>query len=324
MLRRILRNTKLQGTWRPGQFNQPTLGHLPRCNKWPCSIPIVSLTSMLDDSTGSLRRWWDQELPDASRVATSGRWTQPVGLVAPASISGGTLGIVGAAVDYRYRWLWRTEDCRDSVALLGARDLLGASAELRIGMAADRLLQDHSGSDRFGANDVLDRLSVVFARFESVYRSGLSPDPSSGISDGAELHEMLVAQRADIVSEVKVLTDSLTRLLSGSGTATLVANPVFSGSSLVGGADADFILDSTLIELKTTKNASVPANDLRQLVSYALLDLVDDYSIRRVALAYPRRPQLLEWDLEELLRRLGSTRTRLELSQSLERALRAA
>ncbi len=279
---------------------------------------------MLDASTGALRRWWDQELPDASRVATSARWSQPVGLVPPAAISGGTLGIVGAAVDYRYRWLWQTEDCGDSVALLGARELFGASAELRIGMAADQLLRNHSGSDRPDADEALNRLSVVFARLESIYRSGLSPDPSSGISDGAELDEMLAAQRLDIVSEVKILTKSLSSLLPGSGTAALVANPVFAGSRLVGGADADFILDSTLIELKTTKSPSVPANDLRQLVSYALLDLADEFAVRRVALAYPRRPQLLEWDLDELLRHLGSIRTRSELSQSLERALRAA
>ena len=96
---------------------------------------------------------------------------------------------------------------------------------------------------------------------------------------------------------------------------------MFNQSSLVDGADADFVIDSTLIELKSTRRPSMDSNELRQLVTYALLDDIDEHQIRSVALFYIRRPQYLKWDLNYLLATAGATKTRDELTASLIRCL---
>lgn len=52
----------------------------------------------------------------------------------------------------------------------------------------------------------------------------------------------------------------------------LLLNPTFGeGSRVVGGADADLVLDGTVIELKVLSQLTVPAEAVRQLVGYALL-----------------------------------------------------
>lgn len=43
-------------------------------------------------------------------------------------------------------------------------------------------------------------------------------------------------------------------------------------SSLIGSADADFLVDGCLVEVKTTKRPASRREDLYQLLGYALLD----------------------------------------------------
>lgn len=54
-----------------------------------------------------------------------------------------------------------------------------------------------------------------------------------------------------------------------------IANPTFGeGSALVGGADADFIVDNTLIDIKSSKHLKLARKDLSQLIGYHLLALI--------------------------------------------------
>ncbi len=56
----------------------------------------------------------------------------------------------------------------------------------------------------------------------------------------------------------------------------LILNPVFGeASSLVGGADADIILDDILIDIKVTKELKITRNYYNQLISYYLLHLIE-------------------------------------------------
>jgi hypothetical protein len=55
-----------------------------------------------------------------------------------------------------------------------------------------------------------------------------------------------------------------------------ILNPTFNDASmLVGGADADIILDSTIIDIKTTKDLRLERRDLYQLLGYYLLLRLD-------------------------------------------------
>ena len=48
-------------------------------------------------------------------------------------------------------------------------------------------------------------------------------------------------------------------------------NPVFNRSLILGGADADLIIDDMLLEIKTTQSNSIPTIDFNQVLAYALL-----------------------------------------------------
>ncbi len=87
-----------------------------------------------------------------------------------------------------------------------------------------------------------------------------------------------------------------------------ILNPTFGeGSRLVEGADADVILDGTLIELKTVKQCRVRAQDLDQLVGYYLLtqiggvDGVGELEIQGFGLYFPRHGYLLTAPIPEVL-----------------------
>jgi len=56
-----------------------------------------------------------------------------------------------------------------------------------------------------------------------------------------------------------------------------ILNPTFvKSSALVGGADADLIIDNKLIDIKTTKNLAIKREDLNQIIGYYFLSLIED------------------------------------------------
>ena len=95
--------------------------------------------------------------------------------------------------------------------------------------------------------DSLLRSILMLARLDPVYRTGrlfddISEAEYAGIDDDmADLRKLLaVADSSDLFKPKN----------------SVYLNPEFgSGSALVGGADADMILDGTLIDIKTTKSA---------------------------------------------------------------------
>ena len=84
-------------------------------------------------------------------------------------------------------------------------------------------------------------------------------------------------------------------------------NPTFGkGSAMVGGADADMILDDTLIEIKVTKHLKLEREHLNQLIGYYILALVGGInkvhqgsSIKRVGIYFARHGLLWTISLSE-------------------------
>jgi hypothetical protein len=55
----------------------------------------------------------------------------------------------------------------------------------------------------------------------------------------------------------------------------IILNPTFGkGSKLVGGADADLIIDNTLVDIKTTKEQKITRPIFNQLIGYYLIYLI--------------------------------------------------
>jgi hypothetical protein len=85
-------------------------------------------------------------------------------------------------------------------------------------------------------------------------------------------------------------------------------NPVFgTGSKLVGGADADLIIDDTLIDIKVTKNLRLDREHLNQLIGYYTLSRIgginnniNDKPIKNIALYFARHGILWKTPLTEL------------------------
>ncbi len=81
-------------------------------------------------------------------------------------------------------------------------------------------------------------------------------------------------------------------------------NPTFGpASGMVGGADADIILDETLIEIKTTANLKVDRNWVYQLIGYYVLSRIG--GIDGLGCAEPAEVMKLERLMEPRITRLG-------------------
>lgn len=92
---------------------------------------------------------------------------------------------------------------------------------------------------------------------------------------------------------------------------TVMLNPVFMLSDMVDGADADLIVDDTIIDIKTTNGIGPSAGHLRQLLGYAVLHGmggVDAGSgeastdpVRRVGVYFARYGRIAAWDIDEVM-----------------------
>ena len=87
------------------------------------------------------------------------------------------------------------------------------------------------------------------------------------------------------------------------GVGALTIGPTFTGSPLVGGADADFISDGVLWDVKSSKKVELRARDVHQLLGYTLLDFDDQFGITQVGICSSRFGVALAWDVEWLLGR---------------------
>lgn len=81
-------------------------------------------------------------------------------------------------------------------------------------------------------------------------------------------------------------------------------NPTFGeGSVLVGGADADLIIDDLIIDIKTVKKAEFKREYFRQLLGYYLLSHIGlDIKINKLGIYFSRHGYLLTIDVKELMK----------------------
>ncbi len=240
--------------------------------------------------------------------------------VVPA-VPGADAGMVGTAFDYRLRFHLDTCRSREFVAWKGAGLLtsLEPAAEhavSRFFSNLDTLTLRLSPAGRVLSDDeetLLSAYCVVLAQFESVFRTRGQWVPhlpsENKINFGPETEHLLQLAPDAVVEEVVNLSRSASDAMSpliphvANGSLPYSSNPVFAGSSAIGGADADFIIAGTLFELKTTKtlDAAAVRNALLQLLGYSLLDYDDEFEIRRVGVYFARHAWVTAWPLWELI-----------------------
>jgi len=100
-------------------------------------------------------------------------------------------------------------------------------------------------------------------------------------------------------------------------------NPIFSGSWLVGGADADLILDHTLIDIKTFKEPSkgLHKKHIYQLLGYVLLDFRDDYRLEDAGFYFSRQGYFWQKNLKHFLIEAGARESLEELRRAFLQGL---
>ncbi len=90
---------------------------------------------------------------------------------------------------------------------------------------------------------------------------------------------------------------------------TCILNPTFGdASALVGGADADFILDDMLIDIKTTKRLQLPREHFDQLIGYyslykigAVQGLQPEHGIEKLGIYFSRHAYLYLIDIHDVI-----------------------
>lgn len=112
-------------------------------------------------------------------------------------------------------------------------------------------------------NDEVLKATIFLAQLDPIFRAGYI-DPNLGMAEKED-----IADLRSLIDCVKVDTFKSKEIC--------VLNPTFDiASALVGGADADLVIDNTLIDVKTTKNLRLDRDQFNQLVGYYILHRLDE------------------------------------------------
>jgi len=175
--------------------------------------------------------------------------------------------LVGAAFDYLLRFYLEQKNpncitkrwvAETSVLLM---DTLGKDDEESKKMK--RFLEESKKiHDNFLSTGMIDdeiiKTSVILAQMDVYYRQGTVPENLGTVEEGD------IQDLRNLISLVDL------DLFKAKNHCYL--NPTFGyGSELVGGADADLIVDDTLVDVKTTKFLSFTQEQYNQLIGYYIL-----------------------------------------------------
>lgn len=124
--------------------------------------------------------------------------------------------------------------------------------------------------------------TLLLAQLDPIYRSGYIDE-----NIGTVYKEDIT----DLRNLISIVNPEMFRAKE-----SCILNPTFGNASrLVGGADADLLIDSTLIDIKTTKNLKLIPDDFHQIVGYYILSRIggmdgapSGLSIERVGIYYSR------------------------------------
>lgn len=144
-------------------------------------------------------------------------------------------------------------------------------------------------------DDFLLESCIILAKIDLIYRCAIL-DEHMGYVDDKDKKDLMNLYNAIELKKFK--PNSLCLL-----------NPTFNQAShLVGGADADLVIDDTIIDIKTTKNLSLTKDNLNQLVGYYFLYKIGGFSnlkekikINYVAIYFSRHGLLCKIPISDLI-----------------------
>lgn len=277
----------------------------------------MSLSSHLEDKTSPIGQFIRQHFSQTSALTKdANRQLKGVATLRPVVQAGEQYpyGTLGAAIDYRVRYAFAITPYHEFVAWHGAV-LLARSGSYSRGLVQaffERLDATVNALQPVGRildtadEQTLDRFCIVLSLFEQVYRSNAYVrGPLLLPTVKRSVEELLAIPQATELDDLSALFalfyDRHHDLLA----RPHVLNPTFAGSLDVGGADADFIVDDCLIDVKATILPQIKADFLYQLAGYVLLDYNDTYHITSVGIYMARQGMLFSWPLAEFIQKLS-------------------
>ncbi len=311
----------------------------------------MSLTSNLKDTHSRVRRFMEEEFPEArSFIQFAGTKVKDADTLRPTGKV--PYGTIGTAFDYRLRYYFGVTPREELVAHGGAMRLAGATRAYDLGSGEktwqfsgaspeepvlpvgvvtgffdsldDLLAETDSVGRRLDRSqeEALARHCIVLALFEEIVRAGSrirSPLLASEYVSFTDLLAIAEPRWVEDLCNISLLFhERFSNLLSLPATL----NPTFEGSRDVGGADADIIVDSCLIDIKTTVNPRIEPLWLYQVMGYLLLDYRDEHAIDAVGLYLARQGVLIRVPLSDFVSALrGNPAPVSELRERFRTAL---
>lgn len=159
-----------------------------------------------------------------------------------------------------------------------------------------------AGSSAPEARARLIQLCTVAGLLDQLYRVGPTYAlPVLSLPPDASPAAFLNLALPKVTEDALVLFEAAATALAELMAQPAVADPALSGAHLVGAADADLLVGSTLLEIKAILDRKISLRYMQQLVAYALLDLDDRHGMTHVAFYNARYGRLVTWDLPSLL-----------------------
>lgn len=205
-------------------------------------------------------------------------------------------GTIGTAADYRLRYYFQPFDAHETAAAVGISMLHGSLGTLgrkfldhQNELVARLKPAEHQLNDHDEAT--LNTSCIILAFFEQIYRVGDIYPPLDTIPKRAQIADLIAAVQTDMVQDIGQLSVAFASDAKVLFNLKTFLNPVFQGSSGIGGADADIIVESTIIDFKCTSkaDATVLRSAALQLLGYVLLDYDDEYGVSHIMVYLPRQ-----------------------------------
>lgn len=295
----------------------------------------MSLTRHLSDRSSPVARWFKRHFPDTAWLVKeeNRRIRGGVGPAAPlvSPVDGSDLALVGTTTEQVLAaWLGGARPVsgairRGCVSVDGVLSMSGGrpGAAHAVARVALERLAELNDDDAAAARDwdALSRAAVVVGRIEQAARSRATVNPVVAYlrrSEDVDELGRLMAAPPTLEDLKRVATETLALCDDLRLAATKVHGPTFACSALLGGADADLLVDGVLLDLKTSASDRPLSREyLWQLLGYLLADTHDDHGINDVGFIWPRWRFRSQWRADDFVAILGGGEASLaELRQS--------
>lgn len=151
------------------------------------------------------------------------------------------------------------------------------------------------------SDETINRLlgvSVYFAKLESIFRNGYSIEKEKSLKQKIDKQVEI-----ELKNQIRLFIDAFENKFNiKTKPCTIYYNPSFGKCSVaVRGADADIIINNTLIDFKSSKYTNNIADDYKQLVGYYLFHKVINhpYEIKKICLYFSRYAKFVEYEFTD-------------------------